>query len=296
MKKILFILIAFLTFNAYAANDCQDGEQNCWDCGKTSADLCTARLNGTELSITGTGDMKDYTLEGRHDDAISDVPWGQDITKVTIEGNQKDDNGNIIRSGIQYIGRNAFIGATDLTDVSIPDSVTTIGWQAFYHTGITDLVLPDSITTIEHYAFQRCYDLKGLVIPETLTSMGDIMFENTPATIYCPQPPEGQTSPCADKGAANLQYYTKDENNFYQTTDGKLFASLDLMAAGAACTDAKNCQEILNSNGQPFKVGSKIYNSIQDFANGNYVKHRIYTIDEANRIAGDKNRVSIKYR
>ncbi|MBR1915683.1 MAG: hypothetical protein IJ830_04525, partial [Alphaproteobacteria bacterium] len=61
-------------------------------------------------------------------------------------------------------------------------------------------------------------------------------------------------------------------------------------------TDAKNCQEILNSNGQPFKVGSKIYNSIQDFANGNYVKHRIYTIDEANRIAGDKNRVSIKYR
>ena len=130
-----------------------------------------------------------------------------------------------------------------------------------------------------------------------------------------------------------LTTYTKDDNGFYQIDDklyatadlmthnaacddaancqailnaasqgkpfevgGKYYATLDLFANGAACTDKKNCEDILSSNGNPFKVGSKIYNSMADFANGNYVKYRIYTIDEANRVAGEVNTIRIKYR
>ncbi|MBR6327699.1 MAG: leucine-rich repeat domain-containing protein [Alphaproteobacteria bacterium] len=130
-----------------------------------------------------------------------------------------------------------------------------------------------------------------------------------------------------------LTTYTKDGNGFYQIGDklyanadlmthgaacdnaancqaileaaaqgkpfevgGKYYATLDLFAHGAACTDKKNCDEILASGGQPFKVGSRIYNSIEDFAKGNHVKYRIYTVEEANRVAGEKNTVTIRYR
>ena len=48
--------------------------------------------------------------------------------------------------------------------------------------------------------------------------------------------------------------------------------------------------------GQMLKIGSKTYQSINDLLKGNYDKRRIYTIEEANFVAGKVNRVSIKYR
>ena len=43
-------------------------------------------------------------------------------------------------------------------------------------------------------------------------------------------------------------------------------------------------------------MNGKFYTSLSDWAKDNYIKKRIYTIDEANAVAGEKNRVSIKYR
>ena len=70
------------------------------------------------------------------------------------------------------------------------------------------------------------------------------------------------------------------------------------MVSGAACDDAENCQAILEAQnaGTSFKVGSKIYNSMEDFAKGNYVRYRIYTVEEANRVAGERNTVTIRYK
>ena len=48
--------------------------------------------------------------------------------------------------------------------------------------------------------------------------------------------------------------------------------------------------------GYLLKVGSKTYQNINALLRGDYDRRRIYTIEEANFVAGDKNRVSIKYR
>ena len=48
--------------------------------------------------------------------------------------------------------------------------------------------------------------------------------------------------------------------------------------------------------GKLLKVGSKTYQSLDALLKGKYDKRRIYTIDEANLVAGDKNMVRIKYR
>ena len=52
---------------------------------------------------------------------------------------------------------------------------------------------------------------------------------------------------------------------------------------------------IITDNGQ-IKAGNKTYSSLDDLAAGNYIPKRIYTIDEANAVAGLKNRISIKYK
>ena len=73
MKKQVLILGLVLSFNAYGANDCVDGEQNCWDCGRSDSDLCTARLNGEFLITVG---RKDYRKECSQ---INKVYWCKSI-------------------------------------------------------------------------------------------------------------------------------------------------------------------------------------------------------------------------
>lgn len=47
-----------------------------------------------------------------------------------------------------------------VTSVNFPNSVKTIGWQAFYRTGITSVTIPSSVTSISIGVFAGCENLK----------------------------------------------------------------------------------------------------------------------------------------
>ena len=67
---------------------------------------------------------------------------------------------------------------TKITDLIIPNSVTSIGTYAFYGCrGLTSVTIPNSVTSIRAYAFYGCSGLTSVTIPNSVTSIGTGAFE-----------------------------------------------------------------------------------------------------------------------
>ena len=72
---------------------------------------------------------------------------------------------------------NLYLNGVLVTDLVIPDSVTSIGEYAFYYcSGLTSVTIPDSVTSIGDYAFSGCSSLTSVTIPDSVTSIGDYAF------------------------------------------------------------------------------------------------------------------------
>jgi hypothetical protein len=77
---------------------------------------------------------------------------------------------------ITSIGGYAFL-ETALTSVTIPNSVTIIGGEAFLScTNLTSVTIPNSVTSIGVGAFSSCTSLTSVTIPTSVTSMGKAAF------------------------------------------------------------------------------------------------------------------------
>ena len=84
----------------------------------------------------------------------------------------------IIPDGVTSIGSDAFYGCSGLTSVTIPGSVTSIGDRAFYNcSGLTSVTIPDGVTSIGWYAFYGCSGLTSVTIPASVTSIGLYAFD-----------------------------------------------------------------------------------------------------------------------
>ena len=82
-----------------------------------------------------------------------------------------------VKEGTRIICDNAFTWCRSLSDIVIPDSVTSIGFGAFFNcSSLSNIVIPDSVTSIGGAAFFICGSLSSIVIPDSVTSIGNSVF------------------------------------------------------------------------------------------------------------------------
>lgn len=83
---------------------------------------------------------------------------------------------------VTTITSSAFIRKTSLThmdELQYFTNLRVIEKNAFYHcTGLTSIIIPDSLTSIGEYAFAECTGLTNITIPNNVTSIGDSAFRN----------------------------------------------------------------------------------------------------------------------
>lgn len=132
----------------------------------TSGD-CTWRYSGGVLTISGNGDMEDFSG--------ADNPWGSSDSVSNAYRNEIIEV--IIEDGVTGIGNSAFDYCENLESVTIPDSVERIGEAAFYYcTKLQSITLPSNLKKIEYQCFMRCYALSDVTIPDKVESIESYAF------------------------------------------------------------------------------------------------------------------------
>ncbi|MCL2246365.1 MAG: leucine-rich repeat protein, partial [Lentimicrobiaceae bacterium] len=139
----------------------------------------TWNINGSTLTISGEGEMPDYT----HDNP---APWRDYVfnsTAIVIEygvtsiGNWAFYTSHCglgttlisLPNSLTRIGDHAFHAMCTLKSITIPCSVTSIGLQAFSQSKLTSVTIPISVTYIGQGAFAWCYELTAIIIPNSIT-------------------------------------------------------------------------------------------------------------------------------
>jgi len=71
------------------------------------------------------------------------------------------------------------LGCSSLTNVTIPNSVTSIRDSAFERCrGLTSVTIPDSVTSIGEKAFYDCHSLMNITIPDSVIGIYNSAFES----------------------------------------------------------------------------------------------------------------------
>ncbi len=316
MKKWFFVLSVLVSATSYA--DCDSSGKCVWDCSPDENNpTCRATFENGTLTISGTGEMKDYTYHSDYDFSVrkpdtkdgyflmTNAPWNDEF------GHLNQITNLVVEEGITKIGNSTLTHAVNLKSVSLPEGLEAIGTHAFYLTGLTQVELPSTLQTIGNItgsgggSFQYT-NLTSIELPEGLKTISSSVFRSTPLeSVVIPDSVE-KIGNRAFLNTPNLQSIIIGDG--VVSIDAEAFAGI---SAYIYCKDTaeRSCKELIGENNSDafkklkvysidgngkIRIGDKVYDNLGDLPK--YISRRIYTVEEANAVAGRINRVSITYR
>lgn len=144
---------------------------------------------------------------------------------------------------------NAFKNRTEITEVTIGDSIQTIGVNAFYGcTRLTNVVVPDNVTTINDGAFRNCTSLYSITLP--FVGMGDNATSDYKKVFgYIFGYTDTTSSSTEVEGATNQYYSTKYDGTpsrfyWYYIPSSLKKVILSDNATGVGVVGFKKCNNI----------------------------------------------------
>ena len=153
MMLALSMMVSFMPIIASAATSGTCGDNLTW------------KLDNGTLTISGTGEMKNYS-----GNLNQSAPWHSNIKSIKSV---------VIEKGVTNIGDYAFSWCNSLTSITIPNSITSIGSCTFSScSSLTSITIPNSVTSIGFGTFENCSNLTSITIPNSMTSIGYKAFKD----------------------------------------------------------------------------------------------------------------------
>ncbi len=261
MKKWILVIGVLLTFNA-KAESCTPDNKTCFECGAK----CTMKLTyetddsgnqiGT-LTVSGQGAMGNYAYHEEIDE------YGDYYSRPWAS----------LKNSVQ--------------NIKIEEGITKVGLNAFYKfQGLKNVELPESMRHLLPGSFQSCSSLSHINIGENIVEIDNLSLENTALTsLVIPE----NTS----LGSAAFYFFSQSKLQTLYCTENNLSACEKAIAFRG--DDAKVVTYSKTKDGR-YEIAGKIYDNFENMMSGKYTPRRIYTIDEANGVAGKTNTFSIRYR
>ncbi len=153
---------------------------------------------------------------------ISQIPHDALETVIIKSGNKIPDSAFLgctsltkitLPTSVTSIGYSAFSGCTSLSSINIPNGVASIGYSAFFGcTSLTSITIPDSVTFIDKSAFGLCKGLTSISVNKnnkTYHSQNNCLIEIASKTLVlgCKNsviPDDGSVTSIGDKA---FSYY-----------------------------------------------------------------------------------------
>lgn len=146
------------------------------------ADETRKMLGSVDYDYGVTVSDKNMFAYSENDDGTVTITGGNIVTpKLEIPAELEGKK-------VSAIGMNAFTGNNVITDLVIPEGVTTLNWYSFNTCeNLETVTLPDSLEFIDSWAFERCSKLKTINVPANVTRInGGAFAQNSSMTsITC---------------------------------------------------------------------------------------------------------------
>lgn len=150
----------------------------------------TADAKDEEEYTTGTYESLTYSKYSDHieisscdktEETIVIPDMIENLPVTSIEGFAFGKYTNLtsvtISDSVTSIGGGAFASCRNLTSITLPDSITSIDDSTFLDcTSLTSITIPDGVANIGDDAFSACTSLTSITIPDSVTSIGTSAF------------------------------------------------------------------------------------------------------------------------